>query len=497
LYKDEERTMPDQTAIDRRRDRLLTGPVGPVLFALSWPGSLGLFSVIAFNVVDTLYIGRLGAAPLAAIGYCFPVIFGLSAIAIGMGNGAASVVSRAIGGGEPAQARELTLNTLVFVTACTLVLAGGMYLFSDVFFGLLGAPPALMPYIDQYMDVWYAGLPFLILPIVLNGLVRAAGEAIVPSVLMLVAAGLNAIISPLLIFGMFGLPELGMAGAAWATIFARGVIAVLGVAYLMRLNLVVFSIEALRHFRECIAEILKFGFPAFLAQAVSPLAGGIITRLLSEQGPDAVAAYAVGARLETLALVPFFALQTGIGPFVGQNVGAGRVRRLRRAERVALVFCLGWGLFSGLVLFAFGESLAGLFTTDPVIVTLSDTYLGWVAFGLWGAGFMIASVGILNPLGYPLVGMLLSALRYLLLYAGGAALFVLWTDDAHEAIEGIFIAAPLSYALTGLVAFVLITRLIVKPRRARGRNARAPRPIVGHDDLRPNRHPSERSEGND
>ncbi|MBB4658618.1 MATE family efflux transporter [Parvularcula dongshanensis] len=455
-----------ESLTDRRRERLLDGPVAPVLFSLSWPLTLGLFAVVAINVTDTFYVGRLGPDHLAAIGYCFPVIFGMSAIAIGMGNGATSVVARALGAEEMRRARILTSNTSIFVLLYSIALSALMYATSDwVFLNLIGAPAELIPLIHDYMNVWYGGLAFLILPIVLNGLVRAAGEAVVPSVLMVLAAVVNAALSPVLIFGLLGAPALGMAGAAWATVVARGFIAVLAVAYLFRQDLIEVSRDSLSKFIPCVRDVLTYGAPAFLAQLVGPLSGMILTRLLSEAGPDVVAGYAVGARVEALAIIPFYALQSGISPFVGQNVGATRFGRLREAEASVLLFSLVWGAFAGAMLWCFGGDVGNLFTDDPMIAAVTDRYLGFVGFGIWGAGLLIVSVGVFNPLGYPNLAMGLNVLRYIAIYVGLALLAALAVLPFWAGTTAIFLAAPISYVAAGVVSFALIHRLIEKPKR--------------------------------
>ncbi|MEM9421630.1 MAG: MATE family efflux transporter, partial [Pseudomonadota bacterium] len=352
----------------------------------------------------------------------------------------------------------------------------------------------LMPYIHQYMDVWYGGLPFLIIPIVLNGLVRATGDSFFPSILMVVAAGVNAVLSPVLVFGHLGAPALGMAGAAWATIAARGLVTLFYFAYLARLKLFAFSLTALSHFNECVRDVMRYGAPAIAAQLVSPVAGAIITRLLSNQGPEAVAAFAIGARIEALALVPFFALQTGVGPFIGQNVGAGNKERLRLAERSVLLFCFGWGALAAIILVGWGGTLSSFFTQDAHINALSDQYLAFIALGLWGAGLLIAGVGIFNPLGYPNLGMALSALRYIALYTGGA-IMVSFIMSGQGAVYGIYLSAPLSNVLAGGAALIFVHRLLDKPRELAKRNRAAPRRIVGHDDMRPTRHPTDSFKG--
>ncbi|NNU15122.1 MATE family efflux transporter [Parvularcula sp. ZS-1/3] len=462
--------------LEERRTRLLEAPVPKVLFDLSWPMTLGLFSVIAINVTDTFYIGQLGGQELAAIGFCFPVIFGMSAIAIGMGNGGAAVVSRAIGAGREGQARSLISSTLIFVTLFAIVLALIMLQVSDTVFLALGAPRELLQYINQFMTIWYIGLPLLVAPIVLNGLIRATGEAKVPSVLMVLAAVINAVISPFIIFGLFGLPALGMSGAAIATVTARLVITVMAIMWLFRESLIEVSASALKTFLPCTLQVLRYGAPAFFAQLSSPIAGAIVTRIIAESGPDAVAGFAVGARIEALVLIPFFALQTGVTPFIGQNVGADNTARLRQAEGSIWAFAGLWGAVGAAILFCFGGSLSGLFTDNPAIAATGDAYLEAIAFGLWGAGLLAVSIGVFNPLGYPNLALAANALRYVGFYAGGALVAV--TAFGVSGQDAVFFAASLSYIGAGLAAAFLVRLLLERPNRKDLGPVSAPAPKV-------------------
>lgn len=455
-----------------RRQRLLAGPVGRVLFNLSWPLSLGLFSVIAFNVVDTLYIGRLGAGPLAAIGYCFPVIFCMSAVAIGLGNGATAVVSRSFGRGDMARARIRITDTIIFTAILSLLMIALMFLISDPIFRALGTPPELMNYVNQYMHVWYFGLPLLMLPIVLNGLIRATGEAFFPSALMVLAAGINAVVSPFLVFGLWGAPDLGMAGAAWATIIARGVLIILCLRYLWRQELISFSDHDFGIFLSSVQEILKFGMPAFLSQLVAPVASSVAIALMSASGPNAVAAYTVATRIESLLLVPLWSLGAGVVPFAGQNVGAGKPSRLKTANRRALLFSLGWGLFGAVIMVSFGGDVAALFSTDPEIIAMADRFVAMIGYGIWGAGFLYVTTGILNPLGYPNISMALSILRNLVFFAGGSFLMV--SGFGFDPAEIIAWVGPIAYIAAGLIAAGVTSWLIYRATAATDQSGSGP-----------------------
>ena len=456
-----------------RRQRILAGPVGRVLFALSWPISLGLFSVITFNIVDTLYIGRLGPDQLAGIGFCFPVIFCMSAVSIGMANGATSVVSRSLGRGDMARARIRITDTVIYTFLLSFLMVGLMFSIDDIVFRALGAPDNVMPYIHQYMNIWFMGMPLLIMPIVLNGLIRATGDAVFPSGMMVMAAGINAAISPFLVFGLMGAPALGVSGAAWATIIARGILAVFAFRYLWRQGLIDLTGHDFAIFRSSVAEITRFGAPAFLAQIVTPLSNGVAIALMAGSGANAVAAYTVATRIEALFLVPIYAISSGVGPFTGQNIGAGNTSRLQLAEGRALGFSLVWGLIGALLLFTIGGDGAALFSEDREITAMADRFLGFIGLGMWGAGFLYVAIGILNPLGHPNLGMAVSFFRHVILFAAVNVILVTGLGLSPEKV--IVMVAPAAYAVAGLAAAVLTLRLVGKAAKGpMDQNATAP-----------------------
>jgi len=446
--------MRSRSAPRRRGGRDLTrGPVGELLFALSWPMTIGLFSVIAFNVVDTLYIGRLGPQPLAAMGYSFPVIFSVSSVAIGLGAGAGALASRAIGAGDRERARRLATNALILATLIVglMTILGSMTI-EPLFRHVLGAPPEIVPYIKDYMHIWYAGMAFLVVPMVGNSVLRADGESISPSAMMVIAALLNAALSPVMIFGFFGFPRLEMEGAALASALARGSMFFGALALLhYRGRLIDWSGASLKTFMSDARETIRIGGLAAISNAVQPLSSIAITRLLSGYGPDVVAGFAVGARIEAIFLIPFFALQTGLGPFVGQNAGAGEGDRLETARRRAVWFVVGWAAFAFVLLAFAGPTAATWFTDDPEISRLSARYLLFVSAGFIGAGLLLSSTATLNPLNKPMLALSATLLRFVGVYLPFGLLF-----SRLAGPEGVFAAAGLSYVVAGAAAFLIV-----------------------------------------
>lgn len=461
----------DDSASGRDRARLVEGSVAGWLVRLSLPTTIGLFAVIAFNVVDTLYVGQLGPAPLAAMSFTFPVIFTIGAVAMGLGVGASALVSRAIGAGDTGRVKRLSSNALLLsVIVVGVLITIGLYTI-DPLFTALGAAPELLPHIRAYMEIWYFGTLFLVVPMVGGALLRARGDSVTPSVIMVLAAILNAALSPLLVFGMFGFPRLEIAGAALATLITRSLTLVVTIALLhYREKLLDWSWGTLQRFFAHSRDILAFGAPASAAQMIQPMSTAVLTMLIAGFGTEAVAAFGVGARIEALFLIPFFALNAGVAPFVGQNFGANEHGRIRTAMNHSFSFSIIWGLISLAVLLAFGKTITGWFTPSEEIATLASRYLTLVSAGVAAAGMMFAATAAFPPLGRPLWSTGVTAVRFLGLY-----LPIGYVLSRFSGPEGVFTAALISYLVAGALSYLLTQRILNDSDAA----AQSARPATG------------------
>ncbi|MFQ5562205.1 MAG: MATE family efflux transporter [Parvularculaceae bacterium] len=450
---------PDPSTPYRKRGpRLTNRPVGVTLWTLAWPTTIGLFSVLAFNIIDTLYIGRLGAIELAAIGFCFPVILTLGSVAFGLSAGATAVMSQTIGAGDEAGLRRTATNALVLIIAVTLGFAALGLATIDPLFTLLGAEPGVIAHIRRYMTVYYAGLPVVLSPIILQGFMRATGETLIPSAVMVAGAATNAMVSPLLIFGLLGFPRLEIAGAAWGTLAARSTMT--AAAFLLvhfREHLFDFRVSVLKAFWPSVKGVLAIGVPAVATQVITPLSSAVLTRLLSGWGQDVVAAFAVGARLEALFLIPFWALQGGVAPFVGQNYGAGRHDRLKETERWIWRFALGWGATALVAALLIGRIMTGFFTRDPAIAAMSAHYFAYATAGFFGAGLMLASASVFNSLSRPTIATGVVALRFIGFYIPLGIVF-----SRMNGPEGVFAATSISYLAAGIVGAFMVRRTLAR-----------------------------------
>src|SRR5690606_18200506 len=193
-------------------------------------------------------------------------------------------------------------------------------------------------------------------PMVSLAALRAMGMSHIQGYLMSGAAVVNALLDPLLIFGLFGLPSLGLQGAAVAALITRVMMVTVAVYILhFKLRMLVNPFGAWDKLKSSWAMIVQVGVPAMCANVIVPLASAIVVMMVARYGTDAVAGLGIAMRIEPLALIVFYALSGVIGPFFGQNLGAGKYDRLNEAARVLVRFCIGFGLLLAIILWMFGD----------------------------------------------------------------------------------------------------------------------------------------------
>lgn len=452
------RTSLNESLLVNRHAKLTTGPVGRSLIRLTLPMVMGLFGMVAFNVVDTYFVAQLGTRQLAAMSFTFPVVMFVGGIALGLGVGAASVISRAIGEGDTQKVRRLTTHGLVLsIFIVVLFVTAGLFSI-DPLFRLLGATPGVLPLIREYMTIWYVGMVFVVVPMVGNNAIRAAGDAKYPGFMMVVGASINVILDPLLIFGLLGFPRLELRGAALATVFARATTLLGTLAILhFRERMLDFSSAALRHMCDSCKRILFIAVPAAGTRILTPLSMAVITRLAAGYGPGAVAAVGTGTRVQAFALLVVAALCSILVPFIGQNSGAGRTDRAELARHWANRFSFVWGLFCLVVFLVVARGVARLFSDDPQVVRNIVLYLSIVpiGFGLQGISMVISAA--LNAVNRPLSAAALNLVRMFALYVP-----LTFVGSRWFAMEGLFGGVALANVLAGIISLLWMRRICKK-----------------------------------
>ncbi len=422
---------------------------------LTPPMILGAFSIIVFNLVDTFFISRLGGEPLAAISFTFPVIMVIGALAHGIGMGAASVLSRAIGGGDHKRAQRLTTDCLLLSIIIVTIVSSCGLIFLDPIFLLLGAGKSLLPLIRSYMVIWFATVAFMIIPMVGNNSIRAAGNTLFPGLIMALSGLINAVLDPVFIFGYLGFPAMGITGAAFATAIARA-FSLVAALYVMhhRFNLITWKMPVLREFINSCKAILHIGIPATLTNLMAPLYIALAIRLISGYGQDAVAAVGAATRIEQLVLILPLALGSVLVPFTGQNWGAGRKERVRQAVESAFIIVSAWGVLSWACLAFFRFQLASLFSDDPEIVATMTFYLAVIPLSHASLGICHQLSMFFNAAKKPLSSTVLNGIRLFVISLVPAAI-----GSVTGGMKGLLIGLAAGQFLSGPFGLIWYFRI--------------------------------------
>ena len=435
--------------------KLINGDIGKTLFKMTMPMLMGIFGMIFFNLVDTYFVGLLGVDELAAISFTFPVIMIIMSIAMGLGIGASSVIAREIGTGNMDQVKQHTTNVLIlaFIVVIFLVILGLLTL--NPLFYLLGAKQELIPLIRDYMVIWYMGVPFVVIPMVSNHVIRSTGDTKSPGIIMMVAVVVNMIMDPLLIFGIGPFPRLELKGAALATLIARACVMVFAFYILYkREKLITLKLPSLKTMFQSWGKILYVAIPTSLTNLITPVTLAVITMLVSNYGKNAVAGFGIATRVEMFSLAILMALSVVIAPFTGQNFGAKKYNRIMKGIKLSTNFSLIYGVVIMVFFLIFSKSLASIFTDNIEVINNAQLVLIILSIS-WGTnGIIKISTSVFNAINKPLLSTLVILFQMVLLLIPMAFL-----GSKLYGFKGIFIACTLAHIISGVSAYFFTPKI--------------------------------------
>ncbi len=435
---------------------LTEGNLRRQIIHLSIPMMFGMLGISIFNIVDTIYVGRLGTGPLAALSFTYPVVLILNSIALGMGIGASSLISRALGRGDHHKVIRYTTDSLSlsFLFIVVFVILGELTI--DPLFQMLGAHGKILNMVKIYMRIWYAGLLFVVFPMVGNNAIRALGDTKTPGTIMMIAALVNMAVDPLLIFGIGPFPRWGIAGAAIATVFARSITFSVALYVLgKREKLLSLQKTTFKEILDSWKKVLFVGGPAAITRLIIPVAAGVITALLASIGTEAVAGFGAAVKFERFALLFTMSMATVMAPFAGQNFGAHKFDRIQKGISFSSFLSISIGLILLIVMFIFAKPIAALFSRDPAVIAVSALYFKIVPFVYGIQGIFNISSMVLNAINKPFHAASLTLFQMFVLYIPLAFL-----GKHIMGTMGIFLALVVSYSISGTISYFLVHRMI-------------------------------------
>ena len=432
------------------RINLLEDDIQKTLVKMTTPMMLGIVSLMLFNLADLYFVSRLGTDALAALGFTFPVCFMVISLAIGLGIGTSAILARLLGRGESDEAQSLATDNLLAIAVMVVVISGLLQLLIDPVFYAMGARDALMPFIQAYMRVWLIGSVFLVINMVCNACMRATGDTKTPALMMAGSSLLNFILDPLFIFGVGPIEGMGIQGAAIASVIAWSLITCVALYLLfVHKRLLVLQPFVFSRWKRHAYAVMKIALPASLSNMMTPVAQAVLTYIVAHHGPEAVAAFGVGNRIESLALLVCLALSMTLPPFISQNIGAGHVERVRSAYRMVIGFSLFWQFLVFILLIFVAEDVATLFSGNNTVQSLIVLWIFIVPFGFAFQAITFLTASSFNALHKPFMAMKISLARLFLFTVPFA-----WLGSQLFGLQGMFIALVVSNLCVAVLAWL-------------------------------------------
>ena len=415
------------------------------------------------QLVEIFYIGKVGKNELAAITYGFPIVMSLNAMTRGIGIGGAALIAQSMGTGSYEKAAVTASHCYFLVLIFTVLVSLVGQWIAPFIFITLGASDPVLDLAETYLRIWLIGFPMMGLALISNGLIRSFGNAIYPGYIMTTGPIVQVCLGPFLIFGLFGFPRMGLAGAAWVFV-ASACLQMLVAAYWFLFKERLLRLTLKRLAQSCY-NILHVGIPAAGTNLIQPLSAAVVTWLLSGFGVAVVAGFGVASRIESVVGMVVIGIATSVVPLVGQNWGARRFERVNEALRICYIACLSWGLIAAVIMWLGADFFVRLITDDANLSDTAVTFLHIVPISIGFMGLITVATHAFNALRKPAPALILSVARLLVIYIPMALL-----ASHYFGYVGIFAATAITNILVGIIAVVWNRSVLTAAREKIQRN---------------------------
>lgn len=398
-----------------RKLSITTDAIPQLLWRIGVPSSIGMFFNTMFNFVDTYCAGLLSTNALAALSLTFPVFFTIVAIGSGLAQGTTVLLAHALGAGNQSDARRLFAQAVSLATMVGVVMTIIGLVTMRPLFEHLGATGEYLQAALAFIRVLLSGSTFFLLAMTVNTALAAQGETRIYRNFLIAGFILNCVLNPILMWGLFGLPALGVAGIASATIVIQIVGCIMLWWYVRKTD--IGRDLSLWMFRPDVATLHRISaqvIPTSLNMLTIALGIFVFTWFTRQFGRETVAAAGIATRIEQAILMPVIGLSSAVLTIVGQNNGAGLPHRVRQAWTASIRIGVALMIFGGGLLWLFRGSAMRIFTHDPIIIAIGSEYLSVAAITLSTYPILFATVFLMQGLKRPAYGLWIGLYRQFL-----------------------------------------------------------------------------------
>ena len=363
------------------KNDLTKGSISKSIWKLALPIMISVVLHNAFNIVDMIFVGRLGPEAIAAVAMG-GIFFGIIMIAlIGISIGTTAMIARAIGAKDIKEAEDIAVQSLFMGVIGSIALGLSGYFLAEPMLILFGASGEVISLGASYIRILSLGSITMFLLFLISAILRGAGDAFLPMKFLVLSTGLNIVLDPILIFGMFGFHALGVQGSALATVIARAAGTMWGLWAIFNGHAIIhLKIKESRLRLSTMLQMIRTGIFAALQMAARNISGLILMRIVAVFGTFAVAAYGIGMRVLMLVMMPGFAFAQSATTLVGQNLGAGKPKRAEKSAWLPTGFFGIMAIIFTATFAIFAKEIIAIFNTHPEVIRIGSLYLRFLSF---------------------------------------------------------------------------------------------------------------------
>lgn len=396
---------------------LTDGDVSKGLIKLVVPMILGNLLNIAYNIVDTIWIGQMiGPKGLGAIAVSFPIILILMAIASGVTVAANILIGQYFGADDKASVFYISkvATTISLITALALSVIG--YIFAPSLMIFLNTADSIMEYSVSYFRISMIGFPFMFYYFLVSALLRGIGDTVRPLIFLAISSILNLILDPLMIKGIGPFPSMGLDGAAYATAFSQFISVAVSMIYLKMKDSIVRANPFNLTFDFRITKLMfRIGIPFAAMQLIVSVSWLFLNRLINTYGESASASVAVSMRVDSLSFLPLMALSAGIATMAAQNIGAGKIERVKEIYKAGMKLSVCISAFMAVFSMMFPEIIVRMFTDDMSVLKYTKSYIYVVMPSIIMLAVMFSANGVINGAGKTFILMLFAFCAHIII----------------------------------------------------------------------------------
>ncbi|MBC7899502.1 MAG: MATE family efflux transporter [Saprospiraceae bacterium] len=432
------------------------GSIGLAIFLLAVPMILEMFGESLFAIVDIFFVAKLGANAVAIVGLTESVMALIYAVAFGLAIGATATVSRRVGEKDDEGAAKTAAHVIYLGVIISLVMSALGIIFAPFILKLLGAGPDVIVEGATFMRIMLGGNAVVVFIFLLNAIFRGAGDAAIAMRVLLLANGLNIILSPCFVFGVGPFPELGVIGAAVGTTIGRAC-GVLFAAWMLfrpggRIHV---ARESWKLDPALLWKLAKLSSTGVVQLLIATASWTALMPIVAGFGEEAIAGYVIALRVVMFALLPALGLSNAAATMVGQNLGAGKPERSEKAVWTAAFFNAAVYFSIGMIFIFFSNPIIGIFTTEPAVLAYGTSALHIIAYGFtfYGLGMVLETA--FNGAGDTWTPTYLNFLIFWVFEIPAAYILAYYFELGPD---GVFWAITVAFSLLAIASAILFRR---------------------------------------